>query len=282
MKILTLNTHSIQEPNYEEKLEAFVKAIARIRPDVIALQEVNQTADAAEISPEALQGQAVVCSEIQVCRDNHAARVAQGVQRAGLDCSWVWLPMKLGYGKYDEGVAILVLNDRITEAEWFTVSKADDYGNWRTRRVLGVQTEKRNDWFYTVHMGWWNDAEEPFIDQWNTLSRMLLPKRTAGRIWLMGDFNAPDSVPDESYHLIASSGWTDTYRVAERKDSGITVPGVIDGWRDKLPADAEGMRLDYIWCSRRAEISSSRVVFNGTNEPIVSDHFGVLIETKES
>ena len=87
---------------------------------------------------------------------------------------------------------------------------------------------------------------------------------------------------DESYHLIASSGWTDTYRVAERKDSGITVPGVIDGWRDKLPADAEGMRLDYIWCSRRAEISSSRVVFNGTNEPIVSDHFGVLIETKES
>ena len=43
MKLLTLNTHSLIEPQYREKLDVFVKAIARLKPDIIAMQEVNQS-----------------------------------------------------------------------------------------------------------------------------------------------------------------------------------------------------------------------------------------------
>jgi len=39
--------------------------------------------------------------------------------------------------------------------------------------------------------------------------------------------------------------------------------------------------MDYIWCSRKKEILTSRVMFNGQKEPVVSDHFGVLIETRD-
>ena len=86
----------------------------------------------------------------------------------------------------------------------------------------------------------------------------------------------------ESYEHIASCGWIDTYKIAQYKDSGITGPGIIDGWREKLiDKNVEGMRLDYIWCSEKKEIISSRVVFNGMNEPVVSDHFGVMIQVKE-
>ena len=46
MKILTINTHSLQEENYEQKLCWFVESILKERPDIIAMQEVNQTADA--------------------------------------------------------------------------------------------------------------------------------------------------------------------------------------------------------------------------------------------
>ena len=46
MKLLTLNTHSLVEPDYEAKREIFVNFIAREQPDVFALQEVNQTAAA--------------------------------------------------------------------------------------------------------------------------------------------------------------------------------------------------------------------------------------------
>ena len=98
----------------------------------------------------------------------------------------------------------------------------------------------------------------------------------------MGDFNAPALVRGQSYDTIAASGWYDTYHTARIKGPGFTVPGIIDGWREKLiDKNVEGMRLDYIWCSEKKEIISSRVVFNGMNEPVVSDHFGVMIQVKE-
>ena len=49
MKLLTLNTHSLIEPEYEAKREIFVEFIAKEQPDVFALQEVNQTAAAPEL-----------------------------------------------------------------------------------------------------------------------------------------------------------------------------------------------------------------------------------------
>ena len=46
MKLLTINTHSLIEDNYRKKLDIFVDVIYRIRPDIIAMQEVNQTINA--------------------------------------------------------------------------------------------------------------------------------------------------------------------------------------------------------------------------------------------
>ena len=37
----------------------------------------------------------------------------------------------------------------------------------------------------------------------------------------------------------------------------------------------------HIFCSAEENIESSRVIFNGENGPVVSDHFGVMIQTKE-
>ena len=282
MKILTLNTHSLQEENYQQKLEWFIEGILAEKPDIIALQEVNQTADEELMDVELLEGQYPIPGCMKIRRDNHAAQVACRLRQAGVECYWAWLPIKLGYDKYDEGVAILSLGRKIRCVDQFPISRVNDYGNWRTRAVLGVQVEGLDDWFYCLHMGWWDDATDRFLDQWKKLNCCIAGKRMCGPVWLLGDFNAPDVIPDQSYAHIVSGGWVDTYRAAKNKDDGITVPGIIDGWRDKLAGQkVEGMRLDYIWCSRKKEISSSRVVFNGKKEPVVSDHFGVMIEIKE-
>lgn len=282
MKIMTLNTHSLQEENYEQKLEYFLDGILKEKPDIIALQEVNQTAAAELMDVEMLEGQYPIPGCMQIRTDNHAAMVAYLLRQAGIDCYWAWLPIKRGYDKYDEGLAILSLGRKIRCVDKFPISKVNDYQNWRTRAVLGVQVEGLNDWFYTVHMGWWDDASERFLDQWKVLNCCIASKRMCGQLWLMGDFNAPDAVRGQSYDHIIACGWYDTYILAGCKDSGITVPGVIDGWQEKLNGrDLDGMRLDYIWCSRKCEVRKSRVVFNGQREPVVSDHFGVMIETKE-
>ena len=282
MKILTLNTHSLQEENYWLKLACFLDIIVRERPDIVALQEVNQTISAPLIDPVRLNNMVPVPgNEIPVRWDNHAAEVAYRLGRAGVPCSWTWLPIKVGYGKYDEGVALLSLSGKITQVDSFRISRSDNYHNWKTRKVLGVRIEGREDWFYTAHMGWWGDEDEPFLMQWGRLDTRLAEKKELAPVWLLGDFNSPAEVRNEGYDCIRKFGWQDTYLLADKKDSGITVEGVIDGWRDKLDpsAKANGMRIDHIWCSQTVPIRRSHVKFNGKNGPQVSDHFGVLVET---
>ena len=281
MKILTLNTHSLQEENYPRKLDDFVAGVLREKPELIAMQEVNQTMTAPPLDPALLEGQYPIPGAVTVRADNHAAQVALRLRQAGVPVSWVWLPIKIGYGRYDEGVAILSLGRPIHAVDTFPISKTTDYQNWRTRKVLGVRLEGLEDWFYTVHMGWWDDAAEPFIHQWKVLNSCIAAKRICAPVWLVGDFNAPDCAQGESYDTIRTSGWLDTYTLATQRDSGITVPGVIDGWEDRV-TDPTGMRLDYIFTSQPRQILSSRVVFNGSCGSVISDHFGILIETKES
>lgn len=278
MKILTLNTHSLQEENYSEKLEQFVQGILREKPDIIALQEVNQTFWEELIPPDMLEGQYPVPGCVKIRRDNYAAHIAARLWQAGVKCYWAWLPVKLGWEKYDEGVAILSLGRKIRCIDQFPVSKARAYRNWQTRAVMGVQVEGLEDWFYCLHMSRWYEGTECFLDQWRILNSCIAAKRICGPVWLMGDFNAPDTVSGESYSQIAAGGWVDTYRAAKEKDDGFTVPGPIAGWQD---GPGGRMRLDYIWCSEKRDILSSYVIFNGENEPVVSDHYGILIEVRE-
>lgn len=93
----------------------------------------------------------------------------------------------------------------------------------------------------------------------------------------------------EGYDRITASGWTDAYRAAGKRDGGITVPGAIDGWRED--GEVPGMRIDYIWYGRKHDsgdrksrgdvlIEEVRTVFNRSDCPVVSDHFGVLAECR--
>lgn len=283
MKLMTINTHSIIEENYIGKTSIFIDEVAKLQPDIIAMQEANQTAEAAR----AVSGQALGrCSNNQESRplkaDNHAAKVAEALRKAGIEYNWTWLPMKLGYGKYDEGLAVFCRRP-IAETNVILLSSNGDYASWRTRYALGIRPAGTEDWFYTVHLGWWDDEEEPFENQWRRLETAVKEKNHQGKIFLMGDFNSPAQVSHEGYDLIKKSGWQDTYLLAQEKDAGNTVRGVIDGWRGKLTQKQmlEGMRIDHIWCSESIKVHYSRTCFDGINEPVVSDHFGLLIDVED-
>lgn len=281
MKIMTINTHSLAEPDFLQKREWFAQVVLRERPEILALQEVNQTAAARALSVEDCAG-FLPCPEaaVPLKEDNYAAWLAGRLAAEGLCYTFSWLPAKLGYGIYDEGLA-LFSRIPVEEAEAFRISQVDDYRNWKTRKVLGIRAG--GAWYYTVHMGWWDDGEEPFERQWRTLNRHMEEKQADGsRVWLLGDFNSPEAVRGQGYDLVRQDGWQDTYLLAERKDSGITVAGGIDGWKERLQEPGTGMRLDYLFCSSPVQVRSSRVVCNGDRDPQVSDHFGVMIEINDS
>ena len=279
MKLMTLNTHSLVEPDYANKKEEFIKVIEKEQPDLIALQEVNQSINAKEIKDEKLF---IRCSDFNrpVRMDNHALAVVEGLRKLGICYYWTWISAKIGYDKYDEGMAILSKKP-IVKVEQHLISQVNDYTNWKTRRMLGVQLEGSSDWFYTVHMGWWNDTEEPFKNQWDKIETVAKSKKDSP-IWLMGDFNSPDDIMGEGYQLICNRGWMDTYHLAYKKDNGITVEEEIDGWKDSdnRGCNKKEKRLDYIFCNKKRKIKSSYVFCNGKAYPIVSDHYGVYIEVE--
>lgn len=267
MKLLTLNTHSLIEEDYESKLFYFADVISEIRPDVIALQEVNQTSNSKALSARCLEGCVNLCPEIEIKEDNHIASVNSILRLRGVAYNWAWIPIKNGYKKFDEGVGILSLSP-IIDTKTILLSKNNDYNNWRTRKALGIKTNE-NRWFYSAHFGWWDDEAEPFKNQWK---RFLKSIDCNDEVWVLGDFNAtPGSA---SYKLIIKSNWYDCYELSLIKDDGVTVSGEIAGWSN----DFSSKRIDYIFTNKKRQIKSSKVIFNGKNRAVISDHFGVLTE----
>lgn len=282
MKILTLNTHSLVEPDYENKLKIFVDMIVKERPDVFALQEVNQLMEASEVVPGDHYVE-VYRFKGTIRKDNHAYRVSQMLEQLGLSYYWTWIGAKKGYDIYDEGMALFSLTP-ILETRQFYISRSQCYSNWKTRKVVGIRTGIEPQWFFSIHMGWWDDREDPFIAQWDNFQEELkIQVLWNQKIWLLGDFNSPADREEQGYGYVKKHGWKDSYMIADKKDAGITVEKEIDGWRNRKASGSPaivGMRLDYIWCNYEVKIVSSKVVFNGVNYPIVSDHYGVMIETK--
>ena len=267
MKILSLNTHSYLEKESEKKLVYIAKTIREISPDIIAFQEINQNKNALALShcPD------VVFSEHgeNLKSDNFGLRCAILLKNMGYKL--VWLGIKQGYEKYDEGVCFLSRLP-IESIDFFRISKTDSYTDWRKRMVLGIKIGC--NWLYNVHMGRWDDEQDPFYYQWQILNNKL---KQQGNVWIIGDFNVPSDIRNEGYDHIIHSGWYDAFELAAAKDEGFTVQSKIDGWEDKEDSFTN-KRIDYFFTNRKEDVKSLYTIFNGKNKDVISDHFGVIME----
>ncbi|AZB40985.1 endonuclease [Bacillus sp. FJAT-42376] len=260
MKLLTLNCHAWIEENQMEKIRTLAKTIAEKEYDVIALQEVNQS-----IKEETAYG--------LIKRDNYAVVLLDELKKIGVEGYELhWGQSHIGYEKYEEGSALLSKYP-IKETHSFLITNSTDPGYWKTRRIVGVTAEADGELisFYSCHLGWWDDAEEPFKEQAVSLLRQVHQEQ---RFFLMGDFNNNAHIRGEGFDYLMSQGLLDTYELAEEKDRGITVPGKIAGWEE----NEDPLRIDLILTNQPLKVRHSAVIFNGENKAVVSDHFGVEIE----
>lgn len=252
MNLLTLNCHSWQETDPLKKLAETAQAIAERSYDVIALQEVSQ-------SPEA--GHA-----------NYAELLVQKLHELGqTDYTFVWDMCHYGYQIYEEGVAIVTKHPIVSHDSFF-ITDQHDMHSWKTRKIVKATIEFKGQLFsfFSCHIGWWHDVEEPAKKQ---LDRLLDEAVSDECTFLMGDFNGDASVQNENYDYLLTAGFRDTYTLASEKDEGYTVKGKIDGWA----GNKRDLRIDYIFVNKPVKVASSAVIFNGLNKPVVSDHFGVEI-----
>ena len=258
MKLMTLNCHSWQEENQLDKIKILAERIKKEQYDVIALQEISQHIDGEYISEN-------------IKSDNYVQVLINELNNINEDSyKYVWDFSHIGYDVFEEGLAILSRH-KIKSYDSFYVSQNQSENNYKSRKILKATIEangKEID-FFSCHLGWWNDKEDPFKKQVDTLLKHIDDNKLS---FLMGDFNNNALLRNEGYDYIIAKGMIDTYIMAEEKDSGITVKGTIDGWREC----SEDKRLDLILSTKKIEVKDSKVIFNRENY-IVSDHFGVEI-----
>lgn len=280
MKLLTLNTHSLADGDGQKEIKLLCDFIAKELPDVIALQEVNQStlqkdADIDHISK--LYRAAATARPVRLKKDNFVLRLVWELALIGEKYYFSWLPIKVGYGRFDEGLAILA-REPIYTALGFYISKITDYENHKTRMALLVTFENSNVSICNIHASRSDDPDEPFYDQW----KRLIPQISAEkRVILMGDFNNPADERGGGYDRIIESGFYDMYELAISRRGKDTVCGAIDGWRD-VGELGEGQRIDFILADFVPDGRIFyRTVLDGKDGEVISDHFGVLVEIDE-
>ncbi|MBO1627207.1 endonuclease [Bacillus cereus] len=260
MKLLTLNCHSWQEENQIEKIRHLAKTIQEEDYDVIALQEVSQSIKAQN-----------VCGNKK--KDNYGLVLLAELEKLGLrNYNIVWDFSHIGYDIYEEGLAIITKHPIVKQNSFF-ISESKDISYWKARKIVSVTIsyKGKNITLYSCHLGWWNDEEEPFQDQVDCLIKNVNGNELS---FLMGDFNNNARLQGEGYDYLMQKGFYDTYELALKKDEGTTVQGKIAGWDE----NKQNLRIDLILSNKPTTVLSSKVIFNGVNRNVISDHFGVEVQ----
>lgn len=269
MKLLTLNTHSWQEENQLKKINIVAKAIIEQNCDVIALQEVNQHVHSQKLKEISLN---VEKSNNKSLRENnYGFLLQQELTARGYEYQLTWDFVHDSYDVYQEGLSFLT---RVPIVEKEVIDLNDDYneGFWKHRRAVKIKIifENREIEFFNCHCGWWDDKDSPFQEQ----IRRIKEKSSKNLTFYLGDFNNASHIRDQGYEYVLNNEWFDTYSLAENKDAGFTVIKNIDGWKE----NNNKLRIDYIFCNHPVKVNQHTTIFNQSFYPVVSDHFGVLVD----
>lgn len=261
MKLLTINCHSWQEENQIEKIKTIAKDIKENHYDFIALQEVSQSINSKKLAKG-------------IKEDNYLEVLVKELKNIGEgQYQYIWDYAHIGYEVYEEGLGILSKHKLIDrETIVLTESKSKEF--WKSRIAI------RGDYsyqgkvisIYSCHLGWWKDKDECFKNQVRNLINDVNDREN--QCFIMGDFNNNAFIREEGYDYIIKEGLRDSYTLAKDKDNGVTVRGKVDGWEE----NKEELRIDLILSNKELEFLESKVKFNGINEEVVSDHFGVKVE----
>lgn len=260
MKLLTINVHAWIEENQMEKIDILAKTIAEKDYDVVAMQEVNQ-----------LMSSPVVYADIK--EDNYGWVLLHKIaEYTDTTYYYHWANSHIGYGIYDEGIGILTKH-QLVNTDDFYCTYSQTVRSTSSRKIISAEIEYNGRLmeFYSCHMNLPACETEKMEDNIQTVLKRN--KKDILKV-LMGDFNTDAFNSPADYRLILEQGLYDTYELAEKKDSGVTVFKDIHGWENTCPEK----RIDYILANEKLKVLESSVIFNGKNYPVVSDHYGVEVE----
>jgi len=276
--VLTLNLHTWQESNQIEKLDRIAPYVAEENLTCLCLQECGQRTSSSRVH------------DGETLRTDNAAYLLQSKLSAhGLKYSMVWEYSHDSFGSYEEGSAILTQLPILGTCARY-VSKTTEPADVQARNVvmtrLAVSPNAVID-VYSVHL---SPPEAGLADQLDSLADFVTetpdilehmkppaPKRrgpprkrvateeqpvSTRLVCLAGDMN---DTPDGHVKALGARGFLEASSRA----------------RAEVPDAAtfeDGSWIDYVFIKPALRPQAARVVFNGSDAPPVSDHYGVVVE----
>ncbi len=272
MKFISLNTHSWIEKEPLEKLKEIGDFIIKHDVEMIALQEVNQKIIAG-ISETDDMFCPLIKASAPIRDDNYARLLVAYLKEQGETYYWGWTCSHIGYDIYEEGSAIL--SKYPFEAKSLLVSPTQEMTDYHTRQILFAHFKEFDIplTFASCHFSWWSENElEGFQYEWQKMLDEI--QLIDNQVLLFGDFNAPSHIKNEGYELVMET-FVDSFDLAKEKKGSFTVDQIIDGWSE----NTEKLRIDFGFVLKPVDVLSYQVIFNDVIGPVVSDHFGIMIET---
>ncbi len=251
LRILSLNLHCLVEADLDAKQRRIAREIHDRDIDVVCLQEVAQSMD-----------QPLVHDNIKA--DNYALTLQRLLHDLGKHYHLAFVPFKMSFNKYDEGLAILSRHTLHNVAHAY-LSKGRDYADWTTRKILvaDIHLEENVLSVATTHFGW-TDDNETFEDQVDTAMRLL---QRDNPVLLAGDFNVRPNTTE--FQHVLSHGFHDVFADDPMLSTHPTHGGMY--------VHETASRIDYIVVNRPHERLDGAILF--TEEP-VSDHYGIYARIK--
>jgi maltose 6'-phosphate phosphatase len=291
LSVLTLNLHAYQQlrtegvdeaqltdqqaaqrvRDYAPIFERIASGIDELDPDVICLQEVGEWAGGRRDEPASVSFGATDSNMVRQV----LSRLRSNRYRVSMDWShyaWdAWL----------EGSAVLSKHPIVfSESRFISGDETARYESWKSRNVPMATIDVPGVGgvaVFSVHAGWWDDAEEPARAQFERLlSWAKQPDRPAHTTVLCGDFNAPATGPGYRF-LTTRTGFADQYALANPAGMfDATIAGGEHGWEQS----GRGERIDYIFMNDDSPLQVTRAerVFTATRLGRVSDHVGIYAE----
>ncbi|MEO9475652.1 MAG: endonuclease/exonuclease/phosphatase family protein [Cyclobacteriaceae bacterium] len=274
--ILTINLHTYQESQQNEKLNMIVDVIGQLEVDFIALQECGQN----KSSP--------ILSGI-IREDNMAMILANRVkEKYNADYNFVWNWAHLGWDVWEEGVAILSKHPLVDTDERYISSNTSTQSITSRKVIYGsyqLETDKIN--IFSAHTHWrTTETDEEHNNQIGNIKSMVEEKKALAvdaTSFVCGDFNVnptSDYPWSEGYHtMMENNDYQDTFLEIYPDANNRPAKSIYNTVGGSFPG-----RIDYIFMNEnsRYQVSESQIIFTSSVVGKVSDHFGVLTKIVDS
>lgn len=268
--ILTVNLHTYQELQQNEKFHLVADVIGKMDIDFVAFQECAQHKSTA------------ISSGI-IRTDNMALIISKQLKEGyNTDYNFVWNWAHYGWDVWEEGVSVLSKYPILRSEDRFISATASRTSIASRKAIYGsYQTPKGNINIISAHTYWRTSVtDEEQNNQIKNIKALVTEKEsptTDIATFVCGDFNGnptSDYPWSEGYTtMMANNEYLDTF--LEVNPNANTKPAQSDYYT--IFGDMPG-RIDYIFMKKNThfKVIDSQIIFKSDIVGKISDHYGVI------